>query len=80
MANLKEAVKAEEVTIELEPGTDLLEANKKLAEKNLKLLRKHNVKAIDVMGSIGAGKTTLIEKLVQTLKKKYRKYLVMIWK
>ncbi len=72
MANLKKVVKAEEVTIELEPGTDLLEANKKLAEKNLKLLRKHNVKAIDVMGSIGAGKTTLIEKLVQALKKKYK--------
>ena len=72
MANLKEVVKAEEVTIEIEPGMDLLKANKKLAQKNWMLLRKHNVKAIDIMGSIGAGKTTLIEKLVQALKKKYR--------
>ena len=72
MANLKEVVKAEEVTIEIEPGMDLLKANEKLAQKNRMLLRKHNVKAIDVMGSIGAGKTSLIEKLVQALKKKYR--------
>ena len=72
MANLKEVVKAEEVTIEIESGMDLLKANEKLALKNRMLLRKHNVKAIDVMGSIGAGKTSLIEKLVQALKKKYR--------
>jgi hydrogenase nickel incorporation protein HypB len=72
MTNLKKVVKAEEETIEIEPGTDILKVNEKLALKNRELLRKHNVKAIDVMGSIGAGKTSLIEKLVQTLKKKYR--------
>ncbi len=72
MANLKEVVKAEEETFDIEPGMDILEANEKLALKNRELLRKHRVKAIDIMGSIGAGKTSLIEKLVQTLKKKYR--------
>jgi len=72
LANLKEVVRAEEVTIEIEPGMDILEANKKLALKNRELLREHKVKAIDVMGSIGAGKTSLIEKLVQMLKEKYR--------
>jgi hydrogenase nickel incorporation protein HypB len=72
MVNLKEVVRAEEVTIEIEPGTDILKVNEKLALKNRELLRKHKVKAIDVMGSIGAGKTSLIEKLVQALKKKYR--------
>lgn len=72
MANIKEIVKAEEETIKIEPEMDLLKANEKLAQKNRKLLRKHNVKAIDVMGSIGAGKTSLIEKLVLALKKKYR--------
>ncbi|MHC3129673.1 MAG: hydrogenase nickel incorporation protein HypB [Candidatus Bathyarchaeota archaeon] len=51
---------------------DILEVNKQLAQKNLELLREHNVKAIDIMGSIGAGKTSLIEKLVQALKQKYR--------
>jgi hydrogenase nickel incorporation protein HypB len=71
MANLKK-VKAEEETVEIEPGMNILKVNEKLALKNRELLKKHNVKAIDVMGSIGAGKTSLIEKLVQALKKKYR--------
>jgi len=65
-------VKGEEVTLEIEPGMDILEVNKQLAQKNIELLQEHNVKAIDIMGSIGAGKTSLIEKLVQSLKQKYR--------
>ena len=72
MANSKEVVKGEEVTIEIEPGMDILEVNKQLAQKNMELLREDNVRAIDIMGSIGAGKTSLIEKLVQKLKQKYR--------
>ena len=72
MADSKEIVKGEEVTLEIEPGMDILEVNKQLAQKNMQLLREHNVKAIDIMGSIGAGKTSLIEKLVQSLKQKYR--------
>ncbi len=72
MANNKEIVKGEEVTLEIEPGMDILEVNKQLAHQNMQLLREHNVKAIDIMGSIGAGKTSLIEKLVQALKNKYR--------
>ncbi|MBA7632687.1 Hydrogenase maturation factor HypB [subsurface metagenome] len=72
MANTKDVIKGEEVTLEIQPGMNILEVNKKLAQKNMELLRKHNVKAIDIMGSIGAGKTCLIEKLVQALKQKYR--------
>ena len=72
MTNTKEVVKGEEVTLEIAPGMNILEVNKQLAQKNLKLLREHKVKAIDIMGSIGAGKTSLIEQLVQALKNKYR--------
>jgi hydrogenase nickel incorporation protein HypB len=72
LTNTKEIVKGEEVTLTIEPGMDILEVNKQLAEKNMELLKKHHVKAIDIMGSIGAGKTSLIEKLVQKLKTKYR--------
>lgn len=68
----KEIVKGEEVTLEIEPGMNLLEVNKQLAQKNMENLKKHNVKAIDIMGSIGAGKTSLIEQLVQKLKTRYR--------
>ena len=73
MTHLKEVVKAEEGEIyDIELEADLLKANEELAEKNRDLLRKHGVMTIDVMGAIGSGKTTLIEKLVQALKKKYR--------
>ena len=72
MANTKDVIKGEAVTLEIKPGMNILEVNKQLAEKNMELLRKHNVKAIDIMGSIGAGKTSLIEKLIQALKQKYK--------
>jgi len=73
LSPLKEVVKAEEGEIyDIELEEDLLRANEELAAKNRELLKKHNVMAIDVMGSIGSGKTTLIEKLVRALKKKYR--------
>jgi hydrogenase nickel incorporation protein HypB len=70
---MKEIVKAEEGEVfDIELEADILEANEKLAKENKELLRKHGVVAIDIMGSIGAGKTSLIEKLVQLLKGKYR--------
>ena len=70
---MKDVVKAEEGEIfDIELDVNILEANRKLATENKKLLRKNGVKAIDVMGSIGSGKTALIEKLVQNLKGKYR--------
>jgi len=73
LAHLKEVVKAEEGEIyDIELEADLLKANEELAKKNRELLKKHGVMAIDVMGAIGSGKTTLIEKLVKALKKKYR--------
>jgi len=70
---LKEVVKAEEGEIfDIELEADLLKANRELATKNRELLKKHGVTAIDVMGAIGSGKTTLIEKLIQSLKKKHK--------
>jgi hydrogenase nickel incorporation protein HypB len=72
LTDTKEVVKGEEVTLEIEPGMDILEVNKQLAQKNREQLQKHHVQAIDIMGSIGAGKTSLIEQLVQKLKQKYR--------
>jgi len=54
--------------IELEHS--LLEANAKLARDNRALLDKHGITAIDFMGAIGSGKTTLITKLVEKVKNK----------
>ena len=52
--------------IELEHS--LLEANGKLAVENRALLDQHGITAIDFMGAIGSGKTTLITKLVEKMK------------
>jgi hydrogenase nickel incorporation protein HypB len=53
-------------------GHDVLKANDKLAAKNKKLLDKNGVLAINFMGAIGSGKTTIIEKTVENLGSKYR--------
>ena len=74
MAKLKkEVVRAEEGEIfDVELSENLLKANQRLAEENKRFLHENGVRAIDVMGSIGSGKTSLIEKLVQFLKSRYR--------
>lgn len=68
MTPIIEAVPEEIYDIELEHS--LLEANAKLARENRALLDQHRVSAIDVMGAIGSGKTTLITRLVENLKER----------
>ncbi len=71
--SFKDIVKADEGEVfDIELEESILQRNQKLADENKKLLKKHGVMAIDVMGSIGAGKTSLIEKLVKLLNKKYQ--------
>ena len=57
---------------DVELDENILKANRMLAEENRDFLKKNNVVAIDVMGSIGAGKTSLIERLTDLLNKRYR--------
>jgi hydrogenase nickel incorporation protein HypB len=61
-----EASPAEIYDIELEQS--LLEANAELARKNRAVLDERGITAIDFMGAIGSGKTTLITRLVERLK------------
>jgi len=56
--------------IELEE--DFLKANREIADKVREKLNQSRVLAIDVMGSVGSGKTALIESAVEKLKEKYR--------
>jgi hydrogenase nickel incorporation protein HypB len=73
LSNVEKVVKhdaGEVFDIELEES--ILKANEDLAAKNHELLQKHGIKAIDIMGSIGSGKTSLIECIVQRLKGKCR--------
>ena len=52
-------------TIEME--ADVLAENRKLAADNLRRLRGKGIKSVDVMGSIGSGKTALIVRMAREL-------------
>lgn len=47
-----------------------MEANNRIANENRKKLLENNVKAYDMLGAIGSGKTLIIEKLSLMLKEK----------
>jgi len=57
-------------TVSVEMEKDILAANRELAEENHDILRRHKVRSFDVMGAIGSGKTLLIERMIDELKKK----------
>jgi hydrogenase nickel incorporation protein HypB len=57
---------------DIELDENLKRANDLIAEENRRQLQAYGVRAIDVMGSVGAGKTSLIEHLVGLLKTRYR--------
>ncbi|MEM2943931.1 MAG: hydrogenase nickel incorporation protein HypB [Methanomassiliicoccales archaeon] len=46
---------------------DVLRENKKIAEKNHSILRERGIKSVDIMGSIGSGKTALIERIASEM-------------
>ncbi len=52
---------------EIEIQHDIMVANKKLAKRNQRIFDKANVFAIDVLGAIGSGKTSLIETLIDKM-------------
>lgn len=49
---------------------DIMVANKKLAQRNQRILDKSNVFSVDVLGAIGSGKTSLIELLINRMGEK----------
>lgn len=55
-------------TVDIKLGADILEVNKELAESNRKKFKDAGVKVYDFMGSIGSGKTLIIEALIDLLK------------
>jgi hydrogenase nickel incorporation protein HypB len=57
---------------DIELDEDVLRKNQELAKENKKLLDSHKILAIDIMGSVGSGKTSLVVQLVKHLKGKYR--------
>jgi len=57
-------------TTEVSVEQNLFEANNEIAEKNAELLRNNDVYSVDFLGSIGAGKTLIIERILEKLKEK----------
>ncbi|MCU0631465.1 MAG: hydrogenase nickel incorporation protein HypB [Methanolinea sp.] len=47
---------------------DVYDVNRRIAESNARNLKAHGVRAFDLLGAIGSGKTALIERLVPLLK------------
>jgi hydrogenase nickel incorporation protein HypB len=58
--------------VEIRVLTDILKANDAIAEQNRKKFRENNVVVFNLIGSPGAGKTSLIELAIERLKRKYR--------
>lgn len=56
--------------IDLSMGKDLYEVNRKIAEEIRRIFNEKGIKAVDFMGSIGSGKTLIIERLIEILKEK----------
>ncbi len=49
---------------DVEVAKNIMDANKKLADKNLKNLEDNKIFCVDFVGAIGSGKTTLIEEII----------------
>jgi hydrogenase nickel incorporation protein HypB len=60
-----------EKTVSIDVKKDLFGANEEAAAKNAEVFKKHGIVAVDIMGSVGTGKTQLIEALCERLSKKY---------
>ena len=56
---------------EVSIGADLIQKNEELALKNRDLLDSYHVKAVNIMGAIGSGKTMLIERAIERLQNQY---------
>jgi hydrogenase nickel incorporation protein HypB len=56
--------------IDVRVEKDIYDVNNALADNNAKNLKAHGVRAFDLLGAIGSGKTALIERLVPLLSRK----------
>jgi len=57
---------------EIELTGDILAAQERLAEEVRAKLTQHGVRAFNIMGAIGSGKTLLIERIIERLKERLK--------
>ena len=60
----------------IELNEDLIGNNELLASRNNQIFKKHNIQSFDIVGAIGAGKTSLIESIVELISRE-KKILVI---
>ncbi|MFW9921331.1 MAG: hydrogenase nickel incorporation protein HypB [Candidatus Thorarchaeota archaeon] len=58
-------------TLRIDIKKDLFGANEDAAAKNDSIFKEHGIIAVDIMGSVGTGKTQLIESLCERISKDY---------
>ena len=63
---------SEDEVFDIELEADILKANRDLAKENHAKLKENGITTIDVMGSVGSGKTSLIKAMVSLLKRSHR--------
>jgi hydrogenase nickel incorporation protein HypB len=61
-----------EKTMDIELGENMLDRNQSLAERNRRRLDEAGVYAVDILGSVGSGKTSLIQQMVKHLNGRLR--------
>ena len=55
--------------IEIELDKNLFKPNKEMARMNRELLDQHGVHAVDILGSIGSGKTSIVQQIIKHIGK-----------
>jgi hydrogenase nickel incorporation protein HypB len=58
--------------VEIKMAANLRLQNDRLVSENQTRLNNHNIKSVDIVGSVGSGKTSIIRLLVEKLSDKYR--------
>lgn len=69
---MKKIIPSDNKSIEIDVSENLFKTNEQIALENLALLDRSGVFAVDILGSIGSGKTTIVQQLVLRLKEHYR--------
>jgi hydrogenase nickel incorporation protein HypB len=60
----------------IEINEEILKDNLELAQRNNNILHTHHIQSIDIVGSIGSGKTSILEKIAENFKDKLRLYVI----
>jgi hydrogenase nickel incorporation protein HypB len=69
---MKMIVPSENRTYDIHLNENMHETNAGLADENRALLDRHGVVAVDILGSVGSGKTTLCQQIIGRLKGRMR--------